>query len=275
MRALIEDIAAHAHVDGLEIREVGLPSTSARRDLWFQVKRVTPADAADGVYLRAFPTRTLARTFASTAYLASATVATYSAAEREITLTDVSGDGIVLNGLKAMATINAAPAQNECVVWGYTAAPDLMIIDDIRVILLTYVGTNLALEGIEEIYVGDPGQTQSYPCLVVLSHPPVMRDITTGHSILSMAYPITVQVGVNRLVSKQDSWRVCRQYLSQLDSILSDEMRDLYGGCRVNRDSVEGPAPVQGEMNPLLMAATLRLNAFVHPVWRDEEYPRS
>jgi len=275
MRALIEDIAAHAHVAGLEIHEVGLPATSARRDLWFQAKRVTPGDPADGVLLRAFGTRAEARTLAATSHLASTTVATYSAAEREITLADVPDDGIDLTGLKAVAVVNAAPAQNECVTWGYTAAPDLMIIDDVRSILLTYVGTKLALEGIQEIYVGDPGQTQRYPCLVVLSQAPVLREVTTGRSILSMAYPITVQIGVNRLVSKQDSWRVCRQYLSQIDSILTDEMRDLYGGCRVTRDSIEGPAPVMGETNPLLMAATLRLNAFVHPIWMDDQYPRS
>lgn len=275
MRALIEDTAAHAHIDNLEIREVGLPATEARRDLWFQVKRVTPTDPTDGVYVRAFPTRALAETVASSAYLASATVASYSATEREITLTDVTGDGIDLTGLKVVALINAAPGHNACQVWGYTAAPDLMFLDDIRTALLEYVGTNLALEGIIDIHVGDPGETKRFPCLVLMSRPPIIRELTTGRSIRSMNFPITVQVAVNRLQSKQNSWSVCRQYLSQLDSILTDERKTLNGVCRLLRDAVDNPAPVMGETNPLLMAATLYLNTLVHPVWMDETYPRS
>lgn len=242
------------------LREVGLPQNTSRRDLWL---RVTPGS------ITAYTTRALAIVGGSD-YIASEAGITPGTSVQQITLAThgVSPD------MTGLAVSGEFPAGAGLAVFGYTSTPDLEVCDRIADVLRSYIGIGKALEGLVEVGVGDPGSLQRFPCVAILSQNSIDRGLTTGHSFVSMLYPITVQVAVNRMVSKQDSWRVCRQYLGALESILCDEKREIYAtkAVRLLRDGVDHPAPVQGEQNPLLMAATLRLNAFVHPVWLDEEY---
>jgi hypothetical protein len=160
--------------------------------------------------------------------------------------------------------------------WAYTAAPDLVVADNIKTALLDYNGAGKALSAFasHRISVGDPGKTPPLPHIAIIPQAPTL-DLETagGRPFASMSYQILIQVAVVNLEGKSDAWRDCREYLAAIESILWDERRYLYGeaGGAVQPGNLSGPAPTQSE---LYMVGSITTNHVFHAMWRDDQNPR-
>lgn len=269
MRALFEDLTHTTAFAGVELREVGLPMNTNRRDLWFRF-----FVSGSNIIARAYDTRANAKAGGVTGRQASATIVP-SAVQQDVTMDDNVPNLPDMTGLKIKGVFSSVPGATGP-VWGYVCAPDLVVCDNIVTRLKTYNSDGMALDGIADvdIFTGDETNAMRHPCIVVASLPAeIVLSQDTG-SAFGVEYPIEVIVVVSSLDSPANLWRTCRQYQAAIESILHDECRTSYGELvNLYRVSSMGPGPVPGR-ELATMSAVVRLSARFHAVFRDDVYPR-
>jgi len=282
MRALFEDLDFNAasQTAYVDVVEVSLPQTSARRDLYFRFQY-----AADGSTVDIYAYRTRAEAQTSTppsTYAASKLTHTPSGSEATITLTNNAGEGPDLTDLAIRATLNTGVDATTKSVWCYTAAPDLVSCDNIETILKTYMDSGEALADFDStigIGVGpvpavkDPVVDRPY---IAIESGPV-EDVSSADTsaMESHEYEITVTVYVTNMKNAQTAWRDCKGYMAAIDSILADENRTLYGECLgMFRRGAEPPAIDPEDTAEAIGSLTYAVE--YQNVWRDDKvYPRS
>lgn len=192
MRALIQDIRWSSRTNGdlLVLTSVGRPTTPGNmRDFWF---RFASDAASTSLGITVHKTREDARAGASPI----GTVTTSLGAAAELVILNVGATAPDVTGLTIELDTTAATDEEILAVWGYTATPDLVALDDAVEILSEYMGEGGALAdyGADEttrIGVGDPGTIVPHRYLYAIT-----ETIGTGSSV------DTRQLGTSRYTLK-------------------------------------------------------------------------
>lgn len=274
MRALFEDVPNNTGAvsfSGVVIQEVGFPSAypTNRRDLWFRFSRYS----AEKILCRAYT----ARCADDVPYVASVTspYVSIGPSAQTLTLARSGAQTPILTGLQVVGMFSQEIAGSNEYWWGYTAAPDLVVADNIVTLLSTRIGAGQALYGIgTNIYTGDETEAEAMPLIAVVPQPVEMDLSSNTGSTMQMVCPVEIHVAVDMLAEPRTAWRKCREYMAAIESILHDENRTSYGECHhmYRRDS-QGPGPANGK--PTVMVGVVRMVAVFPNVWRDDAYPRS
>jgi len=270
MRALFEDIVNNTdgvEYSGIVMSEVGIPTDGAsRRDLWFKFVQSDSLHTLVEVYKT--------RDMAAADKIASAAI-TNAATSQTVALTQYLTRTPDITGQVIVGTF-ASSSSGKAYRWGYTAAPDLVVCDNITYLLQARVAAGQSLYGIdlEAIYTGDETEAEAMPLIAVVAQPVELDLSINAGSTMTMVCPIEVHVAVDMLSTPQIAWRTCREYMAAVESILHDEERRSYGEClTLYRQSSSGPGPAAGK--PSVMTGIVRIAAVFPYVWRDDAYPRS
>ncbi len=271
MRALFEDLAYHAAEPNFEILEVGLPTTS-RRDVWFRI--VGPeGDVAPDVY--AYTSREAA--YAGGADWIARALAVPPATV-EIELEDNPANDPDMAGLKIRLVI-AISQQPEAYVaiWGYTAAPQFVIAENLRTILLAHAKPGLALEDYDEKTIRVGHLTDNEPPKVIAIRPLTWKPLPGTGTRTFTARRYTIEVYVTEAALTPDpltGYRAVAERLAAIETILCDEQAETYQvGLPVVRVSSEDPAPTDYVASRWI--AVLTLSVDFHAIWTDARYPRT
>jgi len=275
MRALFEDNQFAAADSHNVVYQVGLPQNSSRRDLWFRFQE----DFGE-TRVRAYATRSEATTIvAPDSYLASVTFALAEGA-MSIFVADNPATSPDMTGLILQGLWNQVPVGNGT-VWGYTVTPDLVLADDIRAKLMTYTQAGESLDDFapspdtdasSHIVVGLQGVAMQTPFIMIVPQPGRVIE-SRGSGFFTMIFPVEIQVYVDFLNDPKTAWRMCREYIAAIESILIDEHRGSFSSAFVlmHGGSI-GPTQVHGVEN--FVSATLTVNAEINAMWADDEFPR-
>jgi hypothetical protein len=255
---------------GVVVSEVGFSANypNSRRDLWIKFSRYS----ATKIQCQVFRTRNDTGT-------AIASVVGYvdiGANRQTLTLTRNGTQTPILTGLAITGVFSAEIVGTNVYWWGYTAAPDLVMCDNIVTLLKARIGANAALYGIatDNIYTGDETEAEAMPLIAVVAQPVEIDLSVNAGSTMVMTCPIEVHVAISTLTDPASAWRTCREYMASVESILHDENKRSYKECMMlYRQSSQGPGPANGK--PTVMVGIVRVAAVFPFVWRDDVYPRS
>jgi hypothetical protein len=121
-------------------------------------------------------------------------------------------------------------------VWGYTAAPDLVVCDDIVTMLKNYMGSGQSLADINsnrQISVGDPAPPgadaiSERPFIGIYSDP---SGFDINEDADEYVFPITAKILTERLFSDadvlQESWKYSREIQAAIWSAILEQWKLL------------------------------------------------
>jgi hypothetical protein len=270
MRALFEDVPNNSGAvafAGVAIQQVGFPVAlpNSRRDVWFKFTRFSSSVVTCSVY----------RDRASTTPIIATAAITIGAGVQTVAFARAGTETPDLTGLVIVGTFFAEITGSNAYWWGYTAAPDLVVCDDIVTLLKARTGANQALDGMgTNIFAGDENAAEVYPLIAVVSQPIEFDLSTDTGSTMAIACPIEMHIVTATLKDPKLTWRECRVYQAAVESILHDEDRAALGyHVRLYYQSSQGPNDAQD--NPMVKMAIVRIMAKFHSIWRDDIYPRA
>jgi hypothetical protein len=284
MRALFQDrVYSSVSATVVHLQQVTMPADTSRRDLWFRFKKV-----ASDIVVYAYNTHALAITNPAPAtYTASKTI-TVSADEQTVTLTNNASVDPNITGMTIRGIFTSSLAGTDS-VWHYTAAPDLIVCNDIVTLLKNMAGSGQALEDFDAtlgIARGNPAPYAEqavvpYPFIGIYSMPREYEGSQGSSDHVS--YPIIARMLLckidpqNLMDIYQNAWALARQYQSALESILGDEYRILYQEEEYKVFSLvdlqPGEPSIQEDI-PFALVADTVLRAEFTDMWRDDKNPR-
>jgi hypothetical protein len=285
MRALFQDrVYSSVSASVVWLQQVNLPANTSRRDLWFRFNK----SGAD-IVAYAYNTRALAITNPlSASYTASKTI-TVSASEQTVTMTNNAAVAPNVAGLTIRGIFTSSLSSTDS-VWHYTAAPDLIVCDDIVTLLGSMTGDGQSLDDFDAdlgIARGNPAPfgeqaIKTEPFIGVYSMP---REYEGSQGLSDhVSYPIIVRMLLckidpqNLMAIYQNAWALARKYQAAIETILGDEYRILYQEETYKKFSLvdlqPGEPTIQEDI-PFAFTADVSLMAEFTDMWRDDKNPRS
>ncbi len=257
MRALFEDRRFEAANSRYEISGVTFPA-GKKRDLWLRFHETFGVTT-----LYVFKTRAEAiEAEPGDTYLASKGVEPGD--WQSLVMVDNAGTAPDMAGLVVRARVTEVTEGDE-VVWGYTSDPGTAAAEDIKTLILAKCAAGLPFEdfidatdstGAGKVYICPPGVAVPAPSIVI-----VPGELEIGRSsagTFECVYPIEVQIYCEMLDSPEAAALACRRYTAEMQSLLIDEHRTLYGACFLEYGGSQPVQAVSGELNYVRSVITMR-----------------
>jgi hypothetical protein len=269
MRALFRDAArdATAVTAGMEIREIGLPQNPNKRDLYLRIR-----EYFGGTNIDVYKTRNEAWTPPTPDTRIAYAEITTPMESGSVLMTPVGTTpdmtGLILQG------VFPSLAYAEVHVWCYTAAPDLVVRDDLQTLLRLFVSPGRALFGIssDDIEVDGILDLGPFP-KITIEGLPFEQDKSINRGVSDhLLYPTVITVGHRALLPVKDLRRAVRAWQSAIESILFDEHRQLHGQVFYLQPDGSSRPVVVGSTG--VVAAEVRIKAEFLDMWRDYQFPR-